>query len=788
MIDRKVFNDALMAYKENFNNKWWNDEAYKWKAIKCFQDNWNIDAENFPKMLEKSLDKTENLLVSRNYLPKRVILAYAESNTEEVRDMFKDLFDEDKDLYKRIKSFKDKSQEILENNYEDNNHYQNENTISTYLWLRYPDRYYIYKFSEAKATAEKLNSSFKFIAGRQEENLRNFQNLYDQINSYLKEDDEIKDILDSYLDEDSYSDPELKTLTKDFTHFVNRLYLKGENNNDLSTDDWLDLLNDKNIFTKESLEVMRRLKHMDSEEASCTELSEKYGESIEFYKNTSTGLAKRIAKEKSIDPELDENGQKKYWPILYTGRQADPYESGSFIWKLKDNLSEALDQVDLRSVNLYSISDNDPGYWFLLASPKQWSYNKIAVGDSIAFTLYNDKGNKRNIFKNFIDAKKDDLVIGYEATPRLEVNTLLKVKKEQDGEKIYFEKTENLANPLSLATIKSNLDLENMEFLRQSNGTFFKLSKDEYKIIEELIRENNVKPEKEKNPDYKKKEFLDEVYMAENSYDKLVAVLKNKKNIILQGPPGVGKTFAARRLAWSIMGEEDNSRIKFIQFHQNYSYEDFIMGYKPTENGFELKKGVFYEFCKTAENDPGRDYFLIIDEINRGNMSKIFGELLMLIENDYRGKSISLAYDDREFLVPKNLYIIGMMNTADRSLAMIDYALRRRFSFFSMEPGFKSEGFKKYQENLANEKFTQVIEKIGKLNEEIIKDESLGRGFVIGHSYFCGKEVCEQDWLESVIEFEILPMLREYWFDDETKANEWEVKLKDVFKWKQIKA
>lgn len=230
------------------------------------------------------------------------------------------------------------------------------------------------------------------------------------------------------------------------------------------------------------------------------------------------------------------------------------------------------------------------------------------------------------------------------------------------------------------------------------------------------------------------------------------------------------------------MGEEDNSRIKFIQFHQNYSYEDFIMGYKPTENGFELKKGVFYEFCKTAENDPGRDYFFIIDEINRGNMSKIFGELLMLIENDYRGKSISLAYDDREFLVPKNLYIIGMMNTADRSLAMIDYALRRRFSFFNMEPGFKSEGFVKYQENLANEKFTQVIEKIGKLNEEIIKDESLGRGFVIGHSYFCGKEVCEQDWLESVIEFEILPMLREYWFDDETKANEWEVKLKDVFK------
>ncbi len=147
--------------------------------------------------------------------------------------------------------------------------------------------------------------------------------------------------------------------------------------------------------------------------------------------------------------------------------------------------------------------------------------------------------------------------------------------------------------------------------------------------------------------------------MTEKRYENLVAVLRNKKNIILQGAPGVGKTFAARRLAWSMMGEQDDSRIEFVQFHRNYSYEDFMMGYKPVEDGFELKYGIFYRFCQKAANQPDKEFFFIIDEINRGNMSKIFGELLMLIEKDYRGTKATLAYNGLSFSVPKNLYTDG---------------------------------------------------------------------------------------------------------------------------------
>lgn len=285
-------------------------------------------------------------------------------------------------------------------------------------------------------------------------------------------------------------------------------------------------------------------------------------------------------------------------------------------------------------------------------------------------------------------------------------------------------------------------------------------------------------------PVYTKDDFLSEVYMAEEDYERLKGVLRVKKNIVLQGAPGVGKTFVARRLAFSMMGVKDIERVMMLQFHQSYSYEDFIMGFRPSEKGFELRRGAFYYFCKKAEVDEDNDYFFIIDEINRGNLSKIFGELFMLIENDKRGLSLQLLYSDEKFSVPKNLYIIGMMNTADRSLAMLDYALRRRFAFFNIKPGFRTDGFIKYKNSLENEKFERLISCIESLNEVILNDESLGEGFCIGHSYFCNlsQSAIDDGMLYGIVEYELIPLLKEYWFDEPAKLNDWISNLRSAIK------
>lgn len=278
-------------------------------------------------------------------------------------------------------------------------------------------------------------------------------------------------------------------------------------------------------------------------------------------------------------------------------------------------------------------------------------------------------------------------------------------------------------------------------------------------------------------PSYSEQDFLREVFMDIDQYNTLVNLLKSRKNIIMQGPPGVGKTFAAKRLAYSIMGQKDTSRVMMVQFHQSYSYEDFIMGFRPTEKGFELTPGPFYEFCKKAQDDDEEDYFFIIDEINRGNVSKIFGELLMLIERDKRGEKLRLLYSNELFSVPENVYIIGMMNTADRSLAIIDYALRRRFAFFDLEPAFDSDGFRTVMEKANNPKFNALVEQIKALNEFISKDESLGRGFRIGHSYLCTDSEMTDEQLEAIIRYELLPLLNEYWFDDPSKVEQWTRRL-----------
>mgnify|MGYP002908074891 FL=1 len=797
--DNAMFNhfrlkEALVPYKRDFAPVRWGREKFKWEAIKWFQDHWDVNAPDFAAMLKRALDKTGNLLACANSFPKGMIAGFAAAAPEEVRAMFVALFDESRDVVERMNAFKVQSAVLLEK-YGNGaaQHYQSENAISTYLWLRYPDKYCIYKLREVKAVASELEADYRFKKGVYADNIRNSLKLYDEISEVLREDAELVSLFRSQLTDDCYPDPELKTLAIDVGFYISRhdhkTYAAADTLDDywygmdyspgLSVEDWSRLLNDKTVFTNSALEIMKRIKACGGA-ASCKQLSDTYGNPPSFYNFDSVKLARRVCAATGISPQQTESGANEWWTILYVGRYVGRY----YIWKLRDELSAALDQADLSGVKLYADAAHeaaDRSYWWLNADPKTWRFSDIAIGEVQSYTLYNETGNKRRIFQNFLDAKSGDMLIGYESTPVKQIAAIGRISAEQDGEKLSFEKVEELAVPIDYAALKGYSELEHMEYLRNPRGSLFKLTKGEYEFLLNLIHRAEPAASKSSFEAYAKEDFLREVYMTGKRYESLAAALRNKKNIILQGAPGVGKTFAARRLAWSMMGEKDDGRIEFVQFHQNYSYEDFMMGYKPVKDGFELKYGIFYRFCQKAANQPDKEFFFLIDEINRGNMSKIFGELLMLIEKDYRGVEATLAYNGLAFSVPKNIYIIGMMNTADRSLAMIDYALRRRFSFFEMEPGFDAEGFLRYQNGLNSEPFNELISRVKDLNREISLDKSLGKGFCIGHSYFCGAAACTEQWLRSIVDYDILPMLREYWFDDEAKFRRWENILQGVF-------
>lgn len=810
-MDKAKFIEILSEYKNEFHTRW-NDEMYKWELIQQFQNNWNINAENFHDMLEQALPNT-NLLNSANFFPRLMILAFAKIVPEEVRAMFKNLFDESQDLEQRIKNFKQSADKIKNENGDWTSHYQQENVMSIYLWLKYPEKYFIYKFSECKHFAEELNNDFIPKKGLAEKNVAGCFDFYRKLTNLVKEDKEMTDMFKNALTPECYPDENYNTLIADIVFFAGQK--QSKNKQSLSFLE--DALNNTNINFKYENKFYN------------IELS---GEKYQIKMRTYNGNYNFISKNEL--PELKDN---IFVAIVYwiQNKPSKIFLCPTTLWKddtngiFKEKNYEGLSSGAEWGINLtenkislleeYEFSkmiakltgtkivNKEKHYWVLSAGEKAKLWEDFKENSIIAIGWddwelgdlkeYNDRQNladKIAIIDNQTSNKNNVLCL-WQFANDIQIGDVVYIK---DG------RTKLLGRGIVKSDYKYDSNRETYKHIRNvewtnigewgspytqpvktlTDATSFV---DEINKMEEMMLNNNESSGITLNisyPKYTKDDYLNEVFQTEEEYENLKNLLLNKKNIILQGCPGVGKSYSAKRLAYSIMGKKDESRIAFIQFHQNYSYEDFIMGYKPCEDGFILSKGVFYEFCKKAEADKDRPYFFIIDEINRGNLSKIFGELLLCIENNYRGFNVTLAYEDKNqlFNVPKNLYIIGMMNTADRSLAMMDYALRRRFSFYKMTPAFAKKGFQDYQKNLNNEEFNDVIGTIKQLNTEIEQDDSLGAGFCIGHSYFSNitKETCSTKCLNNIIKYDILPTLEEYWFDDKARYNSWENKLNGV--------
>ena len=439
MFDRTRLKEVLIQYKQSFVSQRWGDEKYKWEAVKWFQDNWDVNAPDFTEMLNRSLEKTFNLLASANNFPKGMIVGFSKHAPEEVRSMFIALFDESKDIWERINAFKMQASILLEK-YGNGaaQHYQYENAITTYLWLRYPDKYYIYKFGEVKTVASELESDYRFKKGAYADNIRSFLRLYDEISEALKEDTELVNLFQSQLTENCYPDPELKTLTIDVGFYISRFVAQSQTENPDSDDDVLDE-NDPSLFSDDWFPTLEEytpgftkeqwLSLLGSKKiigpvwggvlaafyeaggaATCTQIAQKYNKSPSAISGNCTQLAKRIYKETQCPLSIREDGKNRYWPILFQGKNAGPSVAGGYIWKLRPELFDALTDFDImkyqwKAEDEAPADDGDTRYWWLNANPKIWSFANIGIGEAQSYTLYNENGNKRRIFQNFLDAK-----------------------------------------------------------------------------------------------------------------------------------------------------------------------------------------------------------------------------------------------------------------------------------------------------------------------------------------------------------------------------------------------
>jgi 5-methylcytosine-specific restriction protein B len=755
-MNKKVLLATIERYKKTFDEHR-KDELYKWEAVNWFQSHWSVDADDFHAMLKKALSKAGNLLTRSYFFAKKMITLYAEKEPEIVCAMFKDLFDDSQTLSNRIANFIT-SADKLNAKYSEfgKQHFQDPRSISVYLFLNHPDKYYLYIPEKFKVFAEMMSAEDQPKANKIESML-SYYAMCDKVLEFVLADTELIDMSESSILEDSekcYQDKGYRVLTDDIVYYAYREYKQGLKDSEwwpsedeyhpgIDTDQWKKLWANETVFTNDAKRVISSFLSFE-DGATCKQVGLKFDRNGEFYNRGSSALAERIYKETECElPPKEKNAI--WWPILYIGKPAGRDIEGVYIWKLRQELRAALEKLGVEPPLVTEKTkedlENEFIEWFSKQSNNGVPYKKKYL-DAIRTTL-------KNSCKNLADVELQQPNLFYQ-TDLAEFNELQKTIRNSNFYKSVVESSKNGA---------------------------FSRGMDFYKMFLESRSNKSSHDEDYETPQHKEERTLPERRPRQSS--------RHQMNVILYGAPGTGKTYSVTEYAMAIIEDRDvnynpmsgeerenllssykertkSGQIVFTTFHQSYSYEDFIQGLRPVLKSetmkFSVEDGVFKKISDKAMMDNDNNYVIIIDEINRANISRVFGELITLIEADKRwGEanelSVTLPSGD-PFAIPNNLYIIGTMNSADKSISLIDTALRRRFDFIEIAPNVS------LIENSVLRKMLKA------LNKELLAELD-SSDLLIGHAYFINKS--ESD-LVNIMNRNIIPLLYEYFHDNERKV------------------
>ena len=743
MLDESALKSAIVDLKNNFSQHW-DEEKYKWEAVKWFQDNWDIDAPIFSEMFAKATDKTYNLLNSGMFFPRAVITNWNKKDTELFRKMFKDLYDESKDLFFRVKNFTESAAKFHSEIKDGINHYQNTNAISVYLWLKYPDKYYIYRYSEARAVARALKyPEVPKKSSEPTEMLKAFK-MYDEMKDIIKADSELINLVKSSLTDTCYSDPELITLTGDVGFYISKSMKSDEENekvqywtlgagegaylwNEFYKDgiaaigwDTGDLrnYNSKEEVKKKLQEVRNTDKNPRNDGRALWDfLQEMHVADIVFVKRGSREFVGRGIVKSDYRYEKDRSYQH-IRDMEWTNNETHEYNDGKAAIKTLTNITRFPEYCQELEK---------------LFSKKETQGFKMQKNISLNQILYGPPGTGKTY------------------------NTVIRSVAIVEGKEVSEVAKENYEDVYN--RFRNYRNDEQIDFITFHQSYSY----------EEFVE--GIKPDEPEGDDagisYSCQPgiFKDICTRAgtrgnfDECYKRFTNDISEKEKYILKTP--TNKDFAVSvRQNGSLKfytGKDQNKAGSLTKEKlRNASagiWPDYYKGYyQGVIDELKSKYGL-----KQGESE--KQYVLIIDEINRGNISKIFGELITLIEEDKRERLYAqLPYSKDQFTVPHNLSIVGTMNTADRSIAAIDIALRRRFKFVEMMPN--SDLVKDVTIEGINLK--QLMDDLNRRISVLID-----RDHQIGHAYFMHINTLGE--LKDAWFNKILPLLNEYFYGDWNK-------------------